>query len=63
MKAKALRRYMKRQGIKSQAELARRLQISEGMVSLVFKGERVFGGKTGLRISRLTAIPMEELYQ
>ena len=55
--------YMEREGIKTRAELAKRLGISGGMVSHYFKGVRVFSGKTALRISRLTGIPMEELYR
>jgi len=47
----------------SQNKFASFLGISSTYLSLFYSGKRTFGGKTALRISVLTRIPMEELYR
>ena len=47
----------------SQNKFADFLGISPTYLSLFYSGKRTFGGKTALRISALTEIPMEELYR
>jgi len=59
----ALRRYMQRQGMKKQRELARDLCLSDAMISRYFAGKKSFSAKSALRIAYQTGIPMEELFQ
>jgi len=58
--AAVLEEYMKEHGF-SRKQLAEKLQISESYLSHFLNGRRHFGGKTALRISRLTGIPVENL--
>jgi len=55
-----LKQYMKTQGW-SQVELARRLGVSEAMVSCVFLGKKSFGKRQAVRISSWTKIPILDL--
>jgi len=55
-----LKQYMKAQGWR-QAELARRLGVSEAMVSYVFRGKKSFGKRQAFRISSWTKIPVLDL--
>ena len=57
-----LKRWMKQREL-SQADLARQFGISTAYLSFFLNGHRTFGAKTALRISRLTGIPMEELFR
>lgn len=57
----SLIRYMKERGI-TQAEFARRLGISESMLSYCLRGERRPGVSVALKIRRLTGITLDELY-
>jgi DNA-binding transcriptional regulator YdaS (Cro superfamily) len=60
---KALKRFMKDNGIETQAALAAMLDVTPAMVCLYFKGARSFSAKRAIRISKQTGIPMQELYQ
>ena len=60
---KTLREYMKKNHIKTQADLAEKLNVSEAYISRYFSKDRSFGAKTALRISEITGIPVENLIQ
>jgi transcriptional regulator with XRE-family HTH domain len=47
----------------SQEQFARLAEISPSYISCFLSGKRTFGSKVALRISKLTGIPMEELYR
>jgi len=61
-KGNQLREYMLKNGM-SQVALAQMFKISEQYISHYFAGRRTFGARIALRISKLTGIPMEELYK
>jgi len=62
-RGKALRKYMRAQGMKRQRELARDLGMSDTAISRYFSGEVFFSAKTALRIAKKTGVPMEALFQ
>lgn len=57
-----LRKYLKKNKI-TQAEMARKLDISECAVSFYLSGRRHPGRKTARRISDLTGIPLIEFFK
>jgi antitoxin component HigA of HigAB toxin-antitoxin module len=60
---KHLKRLMKQEGLKNQADLARRLGVSESFISYLFSGKRRLGVERAIELSRRLEIPMEELYR
>lgn len=59
----SLDEFAKKQGFKTQKELARFLEISESHLSYHRSGKKPFGRKTLLRVSKLTGIPVENIIQ
>ena len=57
-----LEKYMKQHDL-SRRQLAKKLKISESYLSHFLNGRRRFGGKTALRISKITGIPVETILQ
>jgi len=57
-----LEKYMKQHDL-SRRQLAKKLKISESYLSHFLNGRRNFGGKTALRISKITGIPVESILQ
>ncbi len=59
----ALRKYMEAQGIKKQTDMAKRIGLTDTMLSYYLSGKKGFSPQTALRIAKITGIPMEELFR
>lgn len=60
-KPQSLSEYMKKEGMKSQRELAEKLKISDAYLSYLFNGKRKLGRKKALFVHKITGIPLENL--
>lgn len=57
---KALKEYVEREGM-SQRELARKIGVSEGLVSLILSGQRKIGKKAARAVADLLGIDVADV--